>query len=558
MRQLHHVFLYVLAMGIAHGALAQEVARSPVAGVVWQQPPNLPAAAADLTRMRSMGVQAVRTSPVLSDELLTLADTLGLALYQDLPIIQLPAQRLRDTLDYAVQLVSQMGEVAGRHSSASAIGLARRSDTSDSTACAYFSTLAEQVRRISGGRVQVYYVSRFIESDQCGETVDFVLLDALHAPDPLQLVRRWQAAHPDIPVGIASIGSYVNDDQNEGLNVEGSPQYQARLLETWLREIFVDRSDTPPVAAFVYRWRDIQPGRPSPAFDLENPYRHAFGLFRVDGQARPAADVVSGIFSGRQNVFAFTSGPPPEADHPLSTLAGWIVLAVLGIAFASSPRLRPMVPRYFSAHGFYREAVREGRDVLLTASIVLLVCLSLAVAIIWLSVFEVWRTTPQFLLLFDMLPRGTAEFIVTILGRPILLLMLVGSIYGVGLTIWGAILAFLSRKRYPLSPAQALMLAIWPRWSVLVLMLAAMVVATLPDEYAFIPAAVLLGVWILVTLWAMARTLYDYATVTRVSGGRLALGFVLNPLILIVLALFVLALRYMPETMFLWHAITRA
>ena len=556
------LLIVLLFLGIWLGPAtvsAQNRAERPTQGIVWEEPAGFDAAIRDLRRMDAMGIEAVRMAPLRAEALLTLTDTLGIQLYQEIPVAGLPAARLRDTLAFAERSLMQLLGTGAQHRSARTFGLARGSDTSDSTACAYFARLADRARRVSGGAVRVYYVTRFIEADVCGHTVDFVLLDALGNPDPAAMVRRWQDAHPDVPVGVAALGLFVADQSARGVNVVGSPDAQARYLERSLRQLVQrDTGAPPPIAVFVYRWRDVQPDTPSPAFDLENPYRHSFGLHGNDGQARPAADVVAGMYGRNQDAFAYPAGQPRRAGYPITTVAGWGVLLILAIAYASSPRMRPMVPRYFTAHGFYREAVREGRDVLMTASIVMLVALALAVAIIWLVVLNLWRTSEEFLLLFQMLPRGVEEFLVTLLARPFLFLLLVSSLYGVSLTIWGAALAFGSRRRYPLAPAQAMMLAIWPRWAVILLMLVAMVLATLPPGTSFMPAAYLLVAWFGVTLVATARTLYDYASVTRVTAGRLAVGALLNPIVLILLALAVLALRYQPETTFLWHVLTRS
>ncbi|HEX7071422.1 MAG TPA: hypothetical protein VF190_11475, partial [Rhodothermales bacterium] len=546
----------LISFGIAAGAWSQTPGGGrPLAGVVWREPVTVDGAVRDLQYMREMGIGAVRTDPIRKRATLVAADALDLRVFQELPVALLPAARLLDTLSYAEETLTRLLRVARPHVSARDFGLARASDTSDSTACAYFASLADLARRATDGSVRVYYVTQFIEDDVCGHTVDYVLLDALGRDDSADMVARWKASHPDVPVGLASVGRFVPDDAARGLNVPGSPESQARYLENVLQRLLRPGESRADAGVFIYRWRDVRDNRPSPALDLEDPYRRSYGLFKADGEPRPAADVVSGMLGRGQHVFAFASGTTRNDEFLFSTLAGWAVLILLGIAYASSPRLRPMVPRYFAAHGFYREAVREGRDVLLTASIVLLSALSLAVAVIWYVILEGWRIRPEFLLLFRMTPRGVQEFLVTLLRSPVLFLLLVGSVYGVALTIWSAILAFLSRRRYALSPAQALMLAIWPRWAVVLLMLAAMVVATLPTHLDLAHPAYLVGAWILVTLVATARTLYDYAAVTRVPVGRLLVGALLNPLVLIVLFLLILWLRYQPEALFLWHAV---
>lgn len=549
------LWLAVLLAATLQAAFGQAQAVRPAHGVVWQEPAESARAVSDVFRMSTMGIEAVRTAPVRHRDVLQLADTLQIRIYQDLPIRRLPAARLLDTLAYAERILAPLLRNARMHASARTFGLARSSDTSDSTACAYLDALAAYARRSGGAGVRVYYITQFIERDVCGHTVDFVLLEARGSRDPARLLDRWRAAHPDVPAGIASIGKWVDPDATFGLNVEGSAESQARFLEQALGRVL--DHDAAAEAVFVYRWRDIEPEFPSPAYDLEHPYRHTFGLFTQEGVGRPAADVVAGVYGRGQRVFAFPSGRRTRPGDPVTTMAGWVVVLILSIAYASSPRLRPMVPRYFLAHGFYREAVREGRDVLVTASTVLLVALSIAVALIWIVVLDAWRTHSAFLLVWRLLPTAVEEFIITLLAKPVLALILIAGVYAIALTIWSALLAFSSRRRYPVSSAQALMLAIWPRWPVILLMIAAMVLATLPRETAFVPSLYLIGAWILVMLTSTARTLYDYYSVTKVSPMRLVVGVLLNPIILLLLAAVGLALRYWPETQFVWHAVTR-
>ena len=122
----------VLLTGIVHPGAAQT---QTYRGVVWDPPADPVQAEATMRQMHAMGVNAIRM-PLLRDErLLTLADTLGLHLFQELPLDYLSAEALRDTLGYATRLLELVLNDARAHPSVRHIGLARHSDTSDSTAC---------------------------------------------------------------------------------------------------------------------------------------------------------------------------------------------------------------------------------------------------------------------------------------------------------------------------------------------------------------------------------------------------------------------------------------
>ena len=42
----------------------------------------------------------------------------------------------------------------------------------------------------------------------------------------------------------------------------------------------------------------------------------------------------------------------------------WLMVGLLGWVMRREPRVRQMATRYFTARGFYRESIREGRDAL--------------------------------------------------------------------------------------------------------------------------------------------------------------------------------------------------
>lgn len=534
-----------------HSAHAQ---RGPLRGVVWEQPADLDAAEDDLRALHRAGVEAVRTGFVGHERLLTLADTLGLALFQELDLDDLPAPRLADTLAATLQALDPILEQARAHPSARHFGLARGSDTSDPRACAFFARLAERVRQVPGA--EAYYLTRFLDDDRCASAVDFVLLDALDAPDPAERLARWHDLH-ETPAGLGRLGTWVRPGATPGLRDPHAPESQARYLETHLRALLADTSAAAPRALFVYRWRDAPTARPGPAHGAAQLLTHSYGLHTADGTARPALAVVEGLYTGTQTTFAFPAGAPPPRPVPWILLAGWFVYLLLGTTYALSPRFRLMVPRYFQAHAFYRDGVREGREVLLGASIVLLVALALSVGIITTVFAATLQTTAAFRLLFAQLPETAQTMGVALLAQPWMLVLLVGSFYALGAALWGALLSFASRRRHPLIPGQALMLVLWARWPLLVLLAAAMVVPTLAAPWDVRGALLLAGAALLVTLFANARTLYDYANVTYVPGHIvLALGLA-NPIVLLALAAALLVLNLGAVAPFAWHLITR-
>jgi len=543
------------------GIVAQPAAGQSVRGMVWEPPLRTDLAELDLREMQAIGVQAVRSPLLRNERLYEVADSLGIALYQDLPFAYLAAGELMDTLRYAGQVIQEALWWARDHPSARHFGLARLVDTSDARSCAALSIMAQQFRADGPADVRVYYLTSFIESDRCAGEVDLVLLDALDAPDAVALVRAWQSAQPEFAgrTGIGRIGTWVIDGRDEdGTRVPHSRSYQARFLEDQLNVLLADSLVHPPATVFVHRWRDRQFDRPSLGHDLSNPYADAYGLHSPSGERRLALAVVEGIFTGRQTVFAFPPGNRPRDATPWPIVLGWSVLLLLGLGYFRYSRFQSMVRRYFFAHGFYRESVAQGRELMFGPNTLVVTALIIASGLVNSVVLEAVREQPAVALLTRSLPESMVLSIVAVLGRPLTVTLVLGSIFAVGVFIWTSVLSALSsRNRHPLLPGQVLMLVAWPRWSLLLAMLAAMVVSTLPPSEA-IGWAIALGiVALLAGMGATFRTVNDYRHITRARWSKLVVALAGNPFFLLVLVCLYLAIRHMPRVAFFVHLVLR-
>lgn len=533
--------------------------QDPLRGVVWDAPAYLPRAEEDLRRMRQAGVEAIRTSVIRDRDLLSFIDTLGLSLFVDLPISRVPGTRLNDTLGYAIAVLDSVLGLARSHPSIRRIGLARYIDSSDSTSCTYLRDLAERVRDHGEAGMQVYYLTRFIKSDRCADTVNFVLADVTDLSDPVAPLRswRWAAGDRPIPLGVGSVGKRVRSDTLSGLRVPWSPEAQGRYFEQYLPILLSDTLAVAPPAVFVFRWRDVQVNRLATLIDLEDPYVQQYGLLTRENIERPAAEVVEGIYTGRQETFAFRVGRARSDSAPLTTFFGWAVIVLLATFYALSPRFRHMAPRYFSARFFYRDAVREGRDVLFGASTVLLITLGAAFGLTLTVVLDVLRETEPFLVAVGWLPKTFQDVAVTLLEDSWVLIVLAGCIYAVGIILWTFVLSLLSKRAYLISTGQALMLVVWPRWPLFLVMMASMVLAYSTDASTSAVLA-LAASWLVVSVVAAVRTVVDYVLVTRVPVPFALLALALNSGVVGTILMLIAVLPYRPEMRYLWHLASRS
>lgn len=529
----------------------------PLRGVVWQQPDDLQEAISELYEMRQAGVQAVRTDIVEDERLLTVADGLGVQIFQEVPVENLTATGLRDTVAFAARRLDQALARAQQHPSARHFGLTRMSDTSNPDACGYLEQLTNRVRESGPAGVRTYYVTPFVEADACAGTVDLVLLHVLDAENPQALLEQFveQDSTRLGRIGIGALGTWVNDEAEPGIRIPHSAEAQARYLENNLNRLLGRRTHVQPYAVFVYRWTDPA-GSDVAEQERQSVVPVTYGLWSETAR-RPALNVVHGIFTGDQMVFAFDQGEGPSNGWPWVTLLGWSGVAVLGIFYAASPRLRFMVPRYFGAHGFYRDAVREGRDILFGSSVALLIVEGLATGVLWSVAIHTFATEEAFLMLLRWIDDPIRSLLFSAQHYPWVAVLIFAALSILVGFLWSVVLALMSRQRYSLAPSQTLMLVVWPGWPLLILLLVSMAVPALDAAEAETAALVLLGIWGGTMLYTSVRTVYDFREVTRLSY-YLALGaWLLNPFILLLLTFGLVVLLNLPEAAFLFHLLTR-
>lgn len=559
-RRARLVMLLVLGASVAfvgdvRAGAAPDTLRRPAVerGVVWTPPERTRPALHALGEMRRRGVTAVRATRFVDDPaVLARADTLGLRLYVDGPAAYRSAAALRDSLDALARHVDRVVAAARRHPSVYAVGLAQYADTSVPAACDVLRSLADRVRERAPG-VQTYYVTPFDASvDRCAGAVDAVLVDLRDAADPWARWSRWRTgSDAAASVGVGALGTWVRPGAAVGLRVPHSPQRQARHLETALTA-FLEATRPAPPAVFVYRWSDRVPAT------APMPNARRYGLLADDGTLRPAAEVVTGLFTGRQTVFAFPQGTPPAPPAPWRVLLGWAVVIAIALVYAQRPTFRRMAARYFVAHGFYRDALAEGREVMPDVSAMLWAVAAGAVGVVAAVSAQVAAPLPTTSLVLEALPAALQPTVAAWVEAPARFGLVAGAVTGGAMGVWMLLLVAVSRRWTPLTLGQALMLVAWPCWPAAGGLVAALVAATLTGPPAAQALAVVGAGGLVVSGAVVVRVARDYARVAGVPpvvAGAVALA---SPVGALLVATGTALTRHDVPLSLLWHLVTRA
>jgi hypothetical protein len=261
--------------------------------------------------------------------------------------------------------------------------------------------------------------------------------------------------------------------------------------------------------------------------------------------------------TGRQRVFALPLGEDPPPDAPPLVLVGWGVAALLGVAYARLPRLRLAASRYAWAHTFYREALREGRELLPTVSGGLLAVAALSLgAVAWLAV-RLTRDAAAAALALRALPAPGQAAAGALAAMPWTAGVAVGGAWLLATALWTAALGLAAPSRRRLRPAQLLMLVAWPHWTMLGVLAAAAVLASVPDAPARAALPWLAGGAALALVAATARVVADYVALTRPPAPAVVGLTLASPLALAALALALAAPLHGDALAFAWRLLTQ-
>lgn len=512
-------------------------------GIVWD-PPSAPAAALQaLDRISATGADAVRLLQVPPDTVFAHADSLGLSLFVDLPVAHASASALSDSLHAAEPVLDRLMRLASRHEALQSIGLAHLTDTTVPTACETLSRWSEQVTAES--QLDTYYVTPFTPTaDRCRDAVNRVLLDLRGRRAPIEQWQSWTDAAPE--VGIGALGTWTRPGAASGLQVPNSAERQARYLENALSSL-LEAAPTAPSIVFVHRWRDAE----TPLLSSRR-----YGLHTGAGTARPAARVVDGLFTGSQGVFAFPAGTAPARTPYGLLLLGWGLVIILAGLYVGRPFVRQTIRRYFGAHGFYRDAIRKGRELEPGATAVVLSTATVALGLTSVSAARSAATLASTEQLLAAVPEGLRSVFVFGVEHPAGTGLVLGGAVLWLLLLWMTALIVVARQQGTFSLSQGLMLVTWPCWPIVPALPLALVAHDQPPVSGPVLVVGLLCASVAAMAYFTLRVLWDYRAITGRAWTVVApLGLLSPPVLAVLLTVALVVLSDVPLR-FLWRLAT--
>ncbi len=480
-RPVSHCFPISLILAVALSASGE--AAGQTVGVIWDPPAELSLALADLDAISEVGFSAVRLPDHSPTGVLKAADSLGLAIYVDLPVRFLTSIELvqsKDSLLMAMERAASTGYVT-------AVGLAFAPQSTEDATCRVLRDLAAATPLVT------YIVSWDRPPDLCQGSVDLVLYDS----------PEHDALASDV------FGRPVTSDLYD----------QAAFLAQRLAE---NQSSTP---LFLHRWRD----QVSVAGFQSDPGGERYGITADRNEARPAATVIHRILE--EGRFVFERPPHSAAPRPSSqtVVVGWLLVLVLLGLYVRSPRFRPMFVRYFTGHSFYRTAVMESRNTMTGSSITLMICFGIAGGIIAMEAGRVLPSASGYHAVWNWSPVPVRMWLDAVFSGSRWWILALSSSMAIAGFLWVILIHVTIGRQSNLGIGQILVLTVWPQWPVFASVPAFMVLAGLPIEAASPLLAPLLGTSVLASCWGSVRATIDLGRAGRLGPIRTLVLWLLSP-----------------------------
>lgn len=271
--------------------------------------------------------------------------------------------------------------------------------------------------------------------------------------------------------------------------------------------------------------------------------------FRLMCGHSPVASTGSLVLLHFHSVLTATSS---HVNYSLVIL-GWVIVALLGLLYALSPRLRKMIPRYFWNHRFYQEAVRRGRETIPVETTIILFALCAAAGLtvsVWLDQVHM---AESFTKITTSLPGELQTATTELVRRSWLSVAFVGALTGLVGILWaGCLVAAAHRLGNSIRYEQALMITVWPHWILLLVAGIAWVTA----GTAALDTHLLSWIGLLGAMYAAVRVWIDFRVIARVRPVYLLFLIFTTPLVVCVIAAIIFTYESSLDTALLWQLIT--
>ncbi|HWP81772.1 MAG TPA: glycoside hydrolase family 2 TIM barrel-domain containing protein [Bacteroidota bacterium] len=515
--------------------------RKPVTlkGVVWHEdsPENGASLSyaemeRDVVLIKTLGANAIRFAfHPPHPYMLNLCSRYGLLAFVEIPVWNVPAHVIASETfqTLADGLAREMVERDRHHPSIIAWGIGSQFDSSDLRACSYVQRLAGSMRLFD--ERPIYYGSRMIELEQCGDLADVVAL----IPDAEDLkafklqLADWKKRNPRKPLVVLQYGKPVEHHNRSGYSDPMSQEAQGRFF----LQHYDALKQAGAAGSFINAFADWRGDRPILTVNTGEPYIHPLGLVSRAREKRLAFEVVKNLFAD-QKVAALPVGSYRPSLPVAHVVSGFIIIFVVAYQYNYNRRFREALKRsLLRPYNFFAD-LRDLRAVAVSHTVLLAVGISMTLAVVLSSLLYHYRHSQfaDLLLTQFVVSDLVKEQLIKITWHPVGgIVALTGVFFGLYLVVSVLVKAFSVFVKTRIFWFHAFSVTVWGASPFLFLSPFGMsLFKILENPIYVIPSFILLalfGVWVALRLFRGISVIYDISATRTYVGGVLVSAAIL-------------------------------
>lgn len=414
-------------------------------GVVWHEDSQRYGASLsyeqmekDVVLIKSLGANAVRFAfhpphPYMLD----LCSRYGLAVFEEVPICDVPADLLGDE-GFQAAAESQIREMVGRDESYPCVlawGIGDQFDSADKRAAQFAAKMKGVVRSLDDR--PVYYGSRMLVNDRCAAAVDFVGITI--PPADLKTFRHqlaeWKNKHASQPVIILGYGKGVDQNNRRGYTDPMSQESQAR----YFLQYYASVKELNCAGSFISTFADWRADRPLLTFGVGDYSVNPTGLLSASREKRLAFDVVRALYND-ERVGAIPSGSYRASFPVVHVLTGLFIIIFVAYMSTNHRFGESLKRSLLRSYNFFAD-LRDLHSVSVQHTLIVAGIISLTLAGLVSSLLLHYRdeTFADYVLTYVLLSDASKEQIVHAAWHPLSgIIVLTGMFF-----VLGCVLAFL-------------------------------------------------------------------------------------------------------------------
>jgi hypothetical protein len=354
----------------------------------------------DVKNIKSLGCNIIKIyGRAASPYLINLCNRYGLLIFEELPVFNVP-EGILELENFTALAENQLSDMILKHKnnpSIAAFGLGNDFDVSSQAAKNYVTRLYSLAKKLD--KRLIYYSTRNFENDICREITDIVGINFYDRNLKLLKDISENVKIKKQRIFIASYGKIINPGDFSGYSAPNAVEAQSKYIVDFQKIV----KGSAVSGSFFLSYADWNSDFPNlKFFDRDNQYFRTSGLYTINREPRPPAEILKKEFLGEDipnlNIGTYS------LEAPIIFVLIGLFTFILFIYLANSVRrFRENVWRAFFRPFIFYTDVREQNLIPPIQNILLALILSIGNALFFANLFYYWRDSQLFDIMLSLI-----------------------------------------------------------------------------------------------------------------------------------------------------------